>query len=282
MGQNGRRSHRRTLTLLMVVVLAVGLVVWHYQASPSGQASLPEAIVTTVMRPFQLLISGVISYSGKAWHFVRHLGQLEEENRRLRALLAAKEAQIEQLMEVKLRAERLEKLANFKQEPHRPQVSARVIGRSSTSLMQTLTLNVGRRDRVAPNLIVMAQGGLVGYVYWVSRDTCNVLLLTDRQSGVGARVQPARARTEGVCKGTGGADCQLKYLPSDADIREGDTVVSSGYGKVFPPGIVIGKVISVQRNDYDSSLEARVRPHVDFDRLEEVQVLLQEPEEDSP
>jgi rod shape-determining protein MreC len=165
--------------------------------------------------------------------------------------------------------------------------------------MQTLMLNVGRRDGVAVDDIVVAaypsaptadhpprnqsagaapdeapvQGGLVGYVYQVAGRTCHVLLLTDRQSGVGARIQPKRARTEGVCKGIGGEDCLLKYLPNDADVREGDTVVSSGQGK-FPPGIVIGKVTSVQRNDYDSTLEARVRPYVDFERLEEVQVLL--------
>lgn len=282
MGQNGRRSHRRTWALLTLIALSVGLVGWHYQAAQRGHASPPEALVRAITRPIQWVLSEAVSHLSGAWHFVGHLGQLEEENRRLRALLAVKEAQIDQLMEIKLRAERLERLVNFKQEPLRPQVTARVIGRSPTPLMQMLILNVGRRDRVAPKDIVMAQGGLVGYVYQVSRNTCHVLLLTDRHSGVGARVQPARARTEGVCKGTGGPECLLKYLPNDANIREGDTVVSSGQGRVFPPGLVIGKITSVRRNDYDSSLEARVRPHVDFRRLEEVQVLLAGGEEDAP
>jgi rod shape-determining protein MreC len=103
-----------------------------------------------------------------------------------------------------------------------------------------------------------------------------LLLLTDRSAHIAAMVQAERAREVlGVCRGTGREELILGYLSFDADVRKGDRVVTSGLGSIFwLKGLPIGQVISVRRQEHIASLEARVRPFVDFRRLEEMLLLI--------
>jgi len=265
--------------LLLFVVMVV-VVVWHNRTRERGRASWPEDAVTLVARPTQTLFARAVSRLSEGWSSLREIRHLRQENQRLKALLAEKEIQVEALKEAHFEVERLRQLVSLKAQRPGRSLAAEVIGHSPSNWAQTLILNVGRRHGVVLNSLVTAYssetnaGALVGYVYQVSSYTAQVLLITDAKSGVGAMVQAEGRRAVGVCKGNGQGGCTLQYLRKDADVRVGDTIVTSGQGQVFPTkGIVLGRVTSVTRHDYDSSLEAEVKPYVDFERLEEVLVL---------
>ncbi|NUQ02134.1 MAG: rod shape-determining protein MreC, partial [Armatimonadetes bacterium] len=157
-----------------------------------------------------------------------------------------------------------------------PAVAARAIARGPSSWFRTLTIGVGRRDGIQPGSAVLAPGGLLGQVYQVSYASSQVLCLVDRLGSVGARLQPERARQViGVCKGDGTSLCTLVYSNANADVRPGDAVVTSGQeqGSLFPPGLLIGHVVSIERRPDQSSLVCHIRPAVDPDLAEEVLVL---------
>ena len=97
--------------------------------------------------------------------------------------------------------------------------------------------------------------------------------MTDQTSGVGAVVQRAESRIKGVCKGDNSPFLYVAYLPNNADIRPADTIVTSGLGGVFPPGIRIGTVKGVMADEGSLNKRASVQPAVDFDKLEQVYVL---------
>jgi rod shape-determining protein MreC len=154
-------------------------------------------------------------------------------------------------------------------------VTARVYGRSPTVLSSTLTVNKGSKDGIREDQPVVSGAGLVGRVDTVSRSSAVILLITDGNSGVSAKVQ--ESGTFGIVRTAVGdpEDLRLEYLGRDArQIRKDYSVVTSGttasrYESLFPPGIPVGRVTAVD----SEGRNARVRPYVSLRDLEFVQIL---------
>jgi rod shape-determining protein MreC len=94
------------------------------------------------------------------------------------------------------------------------------------------------------------------------------VLLTDRESGVGA--MSTRTMAKGWVNGTGARTLQMSFLDYNSDVREGDLIVTSGLSEIFPRGLIIGRVLRVDRNKSYSSLSAEIDPAVPFDQLSAV------------
>ena len=113
----------------------------------------------------------------------------------------------------------------------------------------------------------------MGQIMAVSYHYAKVLLLTDRSSAIDALVQ--RTRTRGIVEGAAKAYCQFKYVVRKANIGVGDMVVSSGLDGVFPKGLRVGSVTETAKGPSGIFQEVSIRPFVDFERLEEVLVIVQ-------
>ena len=186
------------------------------------------------------------------------------------------ESRITKLEEARLENIRLRRLLQFKEREEFNEllgrtVGARVIGRDPVSWHQALFIDRGGEDGVAVGMPVINYEGIVGYLGQVGLGAAEVRLILSSDVSVGAIVQ--RTRAAGVVMGKGGATglCEMIYLPMDADIREGDIIVSSGVGEKYPPGIKLGSVLSIVKDDYFQ--RAIILPAVDFSKLEEVLVL---------
>lgn len=182
------------------------------------------------------------------------LARLREENKRLRAMLDLRSS----LDTYRLHA-------------------AEVIARSPDQWNQVLVINKGARDGVRPDMAVITTKGLIGRVTDVTPFTARVALLTDlsRSGHVSAVVQGEESRVFGVIDAY---DFDTGYLlfqkiPAEAPIREGQVVVTSGLGGVFPRGLVIGTVVAVEPGDNGLTQRAYVKPAADFAYLDEVFVV---------
>ena len=118
---------------------------------------------------------------------------------------------------------------------------------------------------------VIAPPGLIGRLVDVSWNVSRVLLFIDENSNIDAIVQ--RNRTQGIISGAGSRGMVLKYISKTQDVKEGDVIVSSGMGGVFPKGWLIGQVIHVDKQDASLFLKISVAPFVDFSKLEELLIL---------
>lgn len=208
--------------------------------------------------------------------WIIHGRTLDAEVQRLRLENARLIAENARLREAEITAKRLRSQLGFVQQLPRGHVAADVIALFPNPNFRTLVINRGSRAGIRVHSVVVAPDGLVGQVYDVAPSTSAVLLLTDAASAVGARVQRAASRAVGVCKGNGTDLLTIAYLPQDADVRPGDTVITSGLGGqggVYPPGLVIGTVTSVGSDTAGAERVVRVKPAVDVSRLEEVYVL---------
>ena len=121
---------------------------------------------------------------------------------------------------------------------------------------------------------VIAPPGLIGRLIDVSWHASKVLLFIDENSNVGAIVQ--RTRTQGIISGAGPRGLILKYISKTQDVKEGDVIVSSGMGGVFPKGLLIGQVSNVDRQHNSLFWKINVVSFVDFSKLEEILILASE------
>jgi len=149
-------------------------------------------------------------------------------------------------------------------------LAARVIGTSADTASQTVYLDRGERDGIRRNMGVITPDGVVGKVIESYRDTAQVLLLTDKDSGVGAML--ADSRIQSPVGGTGEPLLSMKYIPTDDTVNVGEHVVTSGMDRIFPRDLPVGVVTEIKTGR--PFQHVRVRPAANLQRLEEVIVLL--------
>jgi len=159
---------------------------------------------------------------------------------------------------------------------------ARVVGHDPANWWRSILIDLGNRDGIRPNMVVLVPEGLVGRVVEVGFDRSRVLLVGDPNCRFSAQLQAGADRGP-AAKGIISAAVNtfdrllvdLTYLPGGSVIKPGQQVVTSGDGGVFPKGIPVGQVVDVRTNDFGMNLEARVKLAVNLDSLEDVWVLIQ-------
>jgi rod shape-determining protein MreC len=193
---------------------------------------------------------------------------LEQEVERL-------QSEIIQLNEYKAENQRLTGLLNYKQVMVQKYdlLVASVIARDPGNWFATVTLNRGSKDGVRENMTVLTPQGLVGRVITVSSTNCEVLLITDPRSGVGAIIQ--ETRSPGIVEGTVGSSgmARIIHIPNNAQIQEGQVVVTSGIGSIFPKGIPIGTITNISAESAGLFKRAEIRLFAGMDQLEEVLIV---------
>lgn len=262
---------RRVLVLALIVLVAVALTLATrgLRLTPS----LPETALREVLAPVGGVTARIVRGAGEIGETVAAFSRLRAENEQLRAdleRLRGVEAQIRQL---ERENHQLRQLLGLKQARPDAALAARVIARSPERWFEEVTLDQGSRDGVQVDMVALAPSGLVGRVVAVTPHTSRLLLLTDPESGVGAVI--GRTGEAGVVYGRGGnvPELVMTLFSPDADVREGDDVVTSGLGPVFPPGLPVGTVVSVRRDPAGLGLQAIVKPDAELNRLTEVLLL---------
>ena len=119
---------------------------------------------------------------------------------------------------------------------------------------------------------VITPDGVVGKILAVYPDISQVLLLGDKESGVGALL--AGSRTQGPVKGTGEPLLSLDYISSDEKVTVGEAVLTSGQDRIFPKDLPVGRVVDFVSDPKTPFMKIRIKPAANLERLEEVLVLL--------
>jgi rod shape-determining protein MreC len=261
------RRNRVLLTSALCLLVAAGLA-----ARTSNDRLRSDGLgwfFLEVMAPLSRGVTAARGVLGAGWRDVTELVGARDENRRLRARTRRLTERLDRLAELELENARLRKLLDFKDTLHGDLVASRVIGWDATGLAHTLTISRGTRDGIVKGAAVLAPEGVVGQVFLASRDAARVLLISDDNSGVDAIVQRTRAR--GILQGAEGA-CGLKYVKRSDDVQPGDMVLTSGLDGIFPKGLPIGVVVTVDKRGQGLFQYAQVKPRVDLEALEEVLV----------
>ena len=266
----GIPSRHKSLVLLAGVIL-LQVVLLAVQIKRDSQGRLLRVWTVGAVSPFQRAGAKGIGNIRGTWTHYFALQNTSRENEQLRHENDELKLQLNQLQSRAAEADRLAALLNFRQAQHNvPMLAARVIGTSADTSSRTIYLDRGERDGIRRNMGVITPDGVVGKVIESYRDTAQVLLLTDRESGVGAMLSDSRIQSP--VGGTGDPLLAMKYIPTDETVNVGEHVVTSGMDRIFPRDLPVGVVAEIKTGR--PFQQVRVRPAANLQSLEEVIVLL--------
>lgn len=194
-----------------------------------------------------------------------------KENIKLKNEISALQQKINAAEEMFIENQRLKNLLAFRQDSPLSLLPAKVIARDPDNWSSAVIIDKGKRDGVRPSMAVITERGLVGKVAEAGNSTSKIMLLIDPNLSVSAMLQ--RSREEGLVSGTLGKLLIMRYLSADIDIKLSDVVITSGLSRIYPKGIIIGRVAEVETQFSGSSHFAMVKPQVNFSSLEEVMVI---------
>jgi rod shape-determining protein MreC len=267
-------SRHRPLALLATVVLAQVLLL-AFQIKRVNNVRLVRYWAVELMTPLERAGTWTFSHVGGVWSGYVGLRNTRAENERLRGELDTLRLRNRELESHAAEAQRLSTLLNF-HEAHTEasMLAAEVIGASADPTSHTLFINRGERDHLRRNMGVITPDGVVGKIVEVFPSTAQVLLINDKDSGVGALF--ASSRTHGVVKGSGDPEPHMEYVINEEKLQPGDAIVTSGEDRIFPKDLLIGTVDAAKPGNPFQAIS--VRPAASLDRLEDVIVLLSQQE----
>ena len=151
------------------------------------------------------------------------------------------------------------------------QVAASIIAKDPANWYEALVINKGEKEGIEPGMGVITAGGVIGRVVKTSPDYSRILLMSDRNSAVAGLIQ--RTGYEGIVAGQQGRALRLNYIMTDADVQNGDIIITSGTDGVFPRGIMIGRVNSVEKPQNRLFQSVELIPEANLSREREVLVI---------
>lgn len=258
---------------MIALLLTIVPMVFYSMGVSFPVRNLVNTILTPLQKGFDYVTDAIDGYASYFYRF----DELIEENIELKNEVVELQkqlydnAELEKLyawlsgfLDLKMRHSDFEFLA------------ASVTGRESGNYSKVITLDVGSRAGIKLNMPIITEDGVVGYISEVGLNWSKVTTVVEANSSIGAFIE--RTGDAGIAKGSfeqaAEGKFMLRYLPEDSVPVVGDRVLSSGYGSVYPRGLVIGYVESVVQNPYTRALDVTVKSRVDFVDLERVMVIV--------
>ncbi len=223
-------------------------------------------ILDAVVRPVGLLQAP--AFELKKLFFYRETYDEYVRYRRQNDILKAR---LIAIRENALDQDRFEKIQGFRDQRNYASLTANVIGRDPSNWNASLVINKGHDEGINVGQPVVSLLGVVGRVFEVGKNTSKVILLSDPTFSVAAVDQ--RSRENGLLTGSLQGVLRLQYLTENADVKVGDTLVTSRLSTAFPEGILIGQITDVEASVNNHTVECLVDPAVDLSELEEVIVI---------
>lgn len=257
--------------LIMLIVLAVLVTSLWFREGDSGPIHRVRTGVQVVATPVSRAGMWVTSPVRNFTSWVRDLGVSRSELQELRSQNDELKTRVSTLEEQMLQYQQVSQLLATAAGADQTGVAATVIGLPQSELSRIVTLDRGTADGIEVDMPVIGPHGLVGQVTEVGRTWCRVRLITDSTSGVASLLQ--RTRTEGVTRGSVSGELTLDFIGPGESVAEGDVVLTSGQGGVYPRGIVVGTVVAVRNNKTALYQSITVEPADEIASVEAVMIL---------
>ena len=254
------------LSLLSIVLLTVSA-----RMGAGGPLEMVRGGFSTITMPFRMAGSAIaMPFQGIGNIFSnltadqQTLSDLKAENEQLRSRNA-------ELEETNQSTQRLQGLLDLKNTYNLQSTGARVISGSTDSFNNTIVIDKGTSSGLAVGMPVVDSGGVIGQIIECGPTTSTVRLITDEKSGVAAMVQSSRA--QGMLMGSASRQITLNLINTNQKVAVGDTVVTSGLGGVFPKGLPLGKVTSVEAAPGSLYYTIVIEPFGNVSTNEEVMII---------
>ncbi len=256
--------------VLFAQVLGLAVQVKRTNTDDSEPTRLIRVWAVGAVSPLERALVWAQTSTNNIWHNYFYLRGVRAENRALKEEIERIRLEEARLNQDADQAHRLQVLLGFKQQFISQTLPAQVIGSSGSEQSRSVYIDKGEKSGIKPDMAVITADGIVGKVLRVYRSTALVLLINDQSSGVGAILE--KSRLQGILRGTPAGEVALEKVMSDEAVVPGEPVLTSGGDRIFPKGLVVGRVAKVSPGR-DLFLDIRVKPAANLGKLEEVLVV---------
>lgn len=204
------------------------------------------------------MVAGVYDYFGEIKEVYKDNQDLREENKKLLNLY-------DKMKVLEVENKLLSNLLNYVAPPEAKYVTARIIAEEGDAFSHSVIAYTGDSDKVKKGQVVLSDRGVVGRVDKVGNMYSKILLITDINSRIPVMVEKNRVR--GILAGDNTSIPQMVFIPLDADLSVGDRIITSGVAGVFPSGLPIGQISSIEKN------KVTIKPYSNLNSLEYVRIV---------
>lgn len=260
--------------LLGIIITIVVLILIVIFSNKEANTSFFENVANKLVMPIQNGLTYVKNKVSGNSSFFTDISNLKTENKELQEKNSKLEQSLRELENIKTENETLkeylgltEKYGEYKTIP------GYVINKEINNYSKTLIINIGKQDGIEENMTVIADEGLVGHVISVTDNTAKIRTIVDTSSSISCLMSSSKDSI--VCKGTLDSNTEIKamYIPTDANLVQGDSVDTSGLGGIYPKGIHVGIIKKIVTTKNMTDRYALVETAVDFNKLNMVLVV---------
>lgn len=260
--------------LLGIVITIVVLILIVIFSNREANTSFFENVANKLVMPIQNGLTYLKNRVSGNSTFFTDISNLKSENQDLKEKNSQLEQSLRELENIKTENETLkeylgltEKYGEYKTVP------GYVIDKEISNYSKTIIINIGKNDGIEVNMTVIADEGLVGHVVSVTDNTAKVQTIVDTSTSISCLMSTNKDSI--ICKGTLSSNSELKamYIPTDANLVQGDSVDTSGLGGIYQKGIHVGSIKKIVSTKNITDRYALVETAVDFDKLNTVLVV---------
>lgn len=263
--------NKLAVTIIVLSVSFLGLIVYTVK---SENKNIIESGAGTTLNPAQAIIYKATDKVKETLDFFLNFSEIKAQNKELISKNQELENKLITYSDLKEENDRLRQILNFTEErDNYNYIACDIIGYSGGNFLDGYIVNKGKNANIQKGMIVIAAQGLVGQVTSVGENWSIVQSLVNENIAVSVMVESTRDAT-GYLKGFKDSQnrnlTKVYDLPMDSEVKEGDVIMTSGVGMIYPKEIKIGEVISVEEDKVKVMKSAVVKPYVDFNKLEEL------------
>lgn len=224
-----------------------------------------SSMATDVVSPLiDVLVVPARTLAG-VFDYFRDLSKIYDDNRKLRAENNRLQIVSDKARALEIENKLLAKLLNYTPPPNAKFVTARVIAEKGDAFSHSIIAYTGRDSGVKKGQVVMSDNGVIGRVDKPGKMYSKIILITDINSKIPVMVE--RTRVRGILSGDNTTVPKMIFIPLSAKLTVGDRIITSGVAGVFPPGLPIGKISSIEKNS------VKIKTFGNLDRLEYVKII---------
>lgn len=270
-----RHKNKLAVTVIVLSVAFLGIIIYtmNNEKKDAVSSSLGSAI-----NPLQKVVYTIGDRIKESLDFFLNFSNVKNENKDLTKENTELKNKLLEYDKLKEENDRLREVLNFKNsKANYEYIGTEIIGYSGESFSDGYIIDKGENDGLKKDMVVISDKGLVGQVTSTGSNWAIVESLLNENIAVSVMVNSTR-ETTGILKGyvtrTNNGLTKVTNLPLDSEIKEGDVILTSGLGQIYPKEIRIGEVISVESDEIKVMKTAIVKPYVDFNKLEELFVVV--------
>lgn len=266
-----RNKKSGLLGIIITIIILVLIVVF---SNREANTSFFENVANKLVMPVQNGLTYLKNKISGNSTFFTDINNLKAENQKLKEKNSQLEQSLREFENVRAENETLKEYLSLSEKySEYKTIPGYVINKDISNYSKVIVINIGRNDGIEKNMTVIADDGLVGHVISVTDNTAKVRTIIDTSSSISCLMSTNKDSI--VCKGTLDSNSELKamYIPTDANLIQGDSIDTSGLGGIYPKGIHVGTIKKVVSSKNITDRYAIIETAVDFSKLNTVLVV---------